>query len=130
MIIDSKRKDTIGIGAWFRPLYDELTIYVISLTCVLLTISHPEFFEGYCRAWNSVHGKETGWLLAISALALACIILSLYHVVVKREKENWEKTIMASFAMAANGVAGIVGGKELLPDIWSVSIDSASLEHT
>jgi hypothetical protein len=104
----------------FTPEYDELSTYVITLACILLVISHKEIREMYVHALSVVRHKEVGWLMAVSALAVLGAAMSLYHAFVRRPKEAWEKTVMGSLALAANGVAGIACGMEQMPQGWTM----------
>ncbi len=100
-----------GISAWFKPVYDELATYIITVTCILLLLTHMDVR----RMFGGVRAMDLIALVPIACLALFGAALSLFNVLVRRPKELWEKTAMAGLAMGANGTAGIASGMELLP---------------
>ncbi len=100
------------ISAWFRPVYDELQTYIITLICILLLITHMNIRT----AFANVHKMDYLGIIPIVALAIFGGLLSLFNVLVRRPKQSWEKTAMAGLAMGANGTAGVAGGMELLPN--------------
>ncbi len=99
------------ISAWFKPVYDELQTYIITLSCVLLLMTHMDIRTVF------VHVRAMDFLvmMPIAVLAIFGGALSLFNVLVRRPKQPWEKTAMAGLAMGANGTAGLVGGMEVLP---------------
>ncbi len=105
-------KDEIRrISAWFKPVYDELQTYIITLICALLLTTHLNIRTMFAR----VHAMDLLALIPIACLALFGGALSLFNVLIRRPKQSWEKTAMAGIAMGANGTAGLVGGMEVLP---------------
>lgn len=99
------------ISALFKPVYDELQTYIITLICVLLLITHMNIRT----AFANVHKMDYLGIILIAGLAILGGLLSLFNVLVRRPKQSWEKTAMAALAMGANGTAGVAGGMELLP---------------
>ncbi len=103
--------ETGKISAWFKPVYDELQTYIITLICVLLLITHLNIRT----AFANVHKMDYLGIFLIAAMAIFGGLLSLFNVLVRRPKQSWEKTAMAALAMGANGTAGVAGGMQLLP---------------
>ncbi len=99
------------ISAWFKPVYDELQTYIITLICALLLITHLNVRT----AFVNVGAMDLLGLVPIICLGLFGGALSIFNVLIRRPKESWEKTAMAGLAMGANGTAGLVGGMEVLP---------------
>ncbi len=104
----------------FKPSYDELNTYIITLICILLLVTHLDITAFRVGAWSIVRFIEITWMIAIAGLALFGGALSIFNVFVRRPKELWEKTAMAGLAMGANGAAGIAGAMELMPQGWSL----------
>ncbi len=103
--------ETRKISALFKPVYDELQTYIITLICFLLLITHMNVRT----AFANVHAMDYLGIMVIAGLAILGGLLSLFNVLVRRPKQSWEKTAMAAVAMGANGTAGVAGGMELLP---------------
>ncbi len=108
---------TTRISAWFKPAYDELQTYVITLICILLLMTHLDIRT----AFANVHKMDYLGIIPIAALATFGGLLSLFNVLVRRPKQSWEKTAMAGLAMGANGTAGVAGGMELLPQGFTLA---------
>lgn len=104
----------MGIGkitAWFKPAYNELQTYIITLICILLLLTHLEIRPISVR----LRAADILGMIPIATLAIGGGALSLFNVLVRRPKESWEKTAMVGLAMGANGTAGIAAGMEVLP---------------
>ncbi len=99
------------ISALFKPVYDELQTYIITLICMLLLMTPMDVRTLFVN----VGAMDVLGMIPIAALAIFGAALSLFNVLVKRPKEAWEKTAMAGLGMGANGTAGIACGMELLP---------------
>jgi hypothetical protein len=122
---------------WLKPKYNELTTYIIALTCFVLFIFHPEFRQIYGEILlGSDAGKASLSLIALGFIGLFGFILSFVHVFVERPKSYIEKMCMGAFAMGANGLAGIAAGIEMLPaqqsillilPVWNILMGLVSL---
>lgn len=99
------------ISPWFKPVYDELQTYILTLICVLLLITHMDIRTMFVNAG----AMDVLGMIPIALFAIFGGALSLFNVLVRRPKESWEKTAMAGLAMGANGTAGLTGGMEQLP---------------
>ncbi len=102
----------------FEPTFDELTLFVLAYTCVLL-IGVNTF-----RSIKSVeiHQSMDGLVVLLPATTITFgIALSLYHAFSRRKKGRLEKQIMFLFASLVTGFAGIWGGTYLLSNSekWS-----------
>lgn len=113
-----------GIIAWFRPSYDETTLFLIALTSTLLLFTYQESgnFLGFVFAPSSVpntyHSKNDPRVAFFLLLIIAGIgyLLSFLHVFIRGEKGIVEKSAMATFAMLVNGATGIAVGVEMLSE--------------
>jgi len=91
---------------WFIPVYDELALFLMAITLILLyTINSPMREQIYkWFADKDVH------IFLWFAVFLGGLCLSIYHVFTTREKTPVEKWIMLVFAVLANAATGIVAG--------------------
>lgn len=86
------------------PHYDELTLFAMSMTCLLLII------DKLISGWDALHidfsdrSDKEGICLAI--VFLSGLFLSLYHAFTKRKKNQLEKIFMLFFAVIINIVSG------------------------
>ncbi len=92
------------------PRYDELVLFTMSLTCLLLMItgvlSHiPEIGA------VSLRQLDPGFFVPFIFIAIfiAGLVLSLYHAFVDRPKTEIEKSFMLFFAVLVNVFSGFMG---------------------
>ena len=109
-----------NLFAWlFIPRYNELALFLMSISFVLLFITHSDLraasFKPLFKDFN---------LRAYIALVLFVlgIIFSLYHVFTTREKTDGEKAVMLFFAIFINGLSGIAAGMHMLKDYHGILI--------
>ncbi len=95
----------------FEPTFDELTLFVLAYTCILLIgVNTYRLIKS-----GEIHQNTNGLVAFLPAAIIAVgIALSLYHAFSKRKKERIEKQIMFLFASFVSGFAGIWGGTYLL----------------
>jgi amino acid transporter len=93
------------------PTYDELTLFVISFTCILFLATEFKSFLGH----NSLSFTSNGFApLVLLAVIATGISLSLHHSFSTRVKSRLEKQLMFLFASLVNGFTGIWGATYLL----------------
>lgn len=102
----------------FEPTFDELTLFVLAYTCLLLIGTNTYQFIKF----GEIHPNK-GDLVALIPIAIIAvgIALSLYHAFSKRKKGRLEKQILFLFASFVSGFAGIWGGTYILSksEQWS-----------
>lgn len=95
------------IARLFIPEYDELSLFVMSLTFILLYKWDRDLVEeSLAFASSLVEGGTIYSIICIVFFGLG-LIYSFSHVLIDRKKTSHEKTAMLLFAVAANGFAGI-----------------------
>jgi len=96
--------------AWIMPSYDAVSLFLIAVTFILLFVLPTGFREDFLRI--------TFWKTPFSySFALVCaggLWFCLFHAFSWRKKADWEKTLMALFAMGTNAAVGIRCGFDLL----------------
>jgi DNA-directed RNA polymerase subunit RPC12/RpoP len=116
-----------GLG-WLVPTYDELSLFLMTATLIILGIINPTMWQGstrfMLRIWSELTRPSdtvgTGWfILGVVTLCLilfsgAAIALSLYHPFTRREKTAPEKWIMVIFAVVVNIITSTVAGYHLI----------------
>ncbi len=87
----NKRNFITRIAYPLIPRYNEITLFLISLTCILIYITQPQF--------------------CISIIILGPgIVIAMYHVFSSREKNEWERSLMLYLACFTNVVSGFAAG--------------------
>jgi hypothetical protein len=114
------------IHDWFKPKYNELTTFLMALTCILLFMTHPDFRDIYSKIifGTSLWGDDNAWFVFVllGLISLAGLVLSLISVFTKRQKSSYEKTCIGIFMLVTNAMAGIVSGIEMFSSQASVFI--------
>jgi hypothetical protein len=95
------------MAGWFIPIYDELSVFLISVTLILLYAGNSQMRDIF--RYVTAHIRE-GEILIFSLVFLTGFGLSLYHVFTSREKTSFEKMIMMLFAVVTNAGTGIIAG--------------------
>ncbi len=98
-------------AGWFIPVYDELSLFLMAVTLILLYIVNTTM-RVQIHNWIAEHSNT--WVYIIGAIFLCGLYLSVYHVFTTREKTEVEKWGMLIFAVSANAVTGIVAGLYVL----------------
>jgi hypothetical protein len=92
------------------PQYDEIVLFAMSLTCLLLLISgilsHISELEIAVQGHHDPRIIVPGIFIAIF---MAGLVLSLYHAFVDRPKTETEKSLMLFFAVLVNAFSGFMG---------------------
>lgn len=92
---------------WLIPTYDELSLFLMSATFILLGLSNSTMREqiyGRLRLTSDIR------IYLLAAIFLAGTVFSLYHVFTKRSKTDFEKMTMLIFAVLTNAGTGILAG--------------------
>jgi hypothetical protein len=105
------------VRSFLIPDYDELALFAMSFTCILLIAT------GLPAEWDSLHltfsVSDLG-VFAIYLLFAAGLVLSFYHAFSNRRKTLVEKKLMLFFAVLINAFSGIWGGTYLLLREWGL----------
>ena len=96
----------------FTPNYNELSLAMMSLAFLLVFFSNEQLRSGLFKLLSE-RGETAGKILFL-LLFTAGLVLSLYHVFTKREKNIFEKHIMLFFAVLTNGISGIYASVHVL----------------
>ena len=101
------------------PSYDEYTIFMLNFVFVVIySIDHncrSEIYRFYTRQSIDVDDTKILFLaLGIGLIFIAGVIVSIFHVLVKKEKDIFAETLMKFSAMLITGVSGIVSGIYIL----------------
>jgi hypothetical protein len=93
---------------WYRfliPTYDELTVFLISVSFILLVISNSAM-----RAflWRYISDDWRNVFFILIAIIALCVCL--YHPFTTKEKSIMDKWLMLGVAVFANGGTGILAG--------------------
>jgi hypothetical protein len=94
-------------AGWFIPTYDELSLFLMAATLILLGATNATMREQLYKGITVFHDLR---VYIVVAIFLGGIALSLYHVFTTREKTNYEKIVMLFFAVMANAGTGIISG--------------------
>lgn len=98
-------------AGWFVPVYDELSLFLMAVTLILLYIVNITM---RVQIHNWISEYSNAWIYIIGAIFLCGLGLSVYHAFTKIEKTDVEKWGMLVFAVLANAVSGIVAGLYVL----------------
>lgn len=96
---------------WLAPRYDEVTLFVMSVSFVLLLATDQTLRS---TAFAVVRQIEDIRELIVPALFLGGLVLSVYHAWAKRRKSDLEQTIMLFFAVGLHFGASLVASAHLL----------------
>lgn len=94
----------------FVPEYSELSLFVMSFSCLLFFLTDIEFFK---TLHFKISENQFG-IFIIYLIVFAGILLSFYHAFSKRKKTSIEKDIMLLFAAFLNGFTGLWAGAYFL----------------
>jgi len=95
----------------FIPHYDELSLYLMSLSFILIFVLTPDLRSSSKHIFFSGSDLRAAFIPFIFLLG---VLLSLYHVFTSRKKADWEKFAMLCFAVMANAFSGIAAGLYML----------------
>jgi DNA-directed RNA polymerase subunit RPC12/RpoP len=91
----------------FLPSYDEITLFTLSISFILLFFMNYKLRADLLRAIIATGDIR---IMAISLLSAAGMLLSFANVFVRREKYDFEKWLMLVFAVFVTAGTGIYSG--------------------
>lgn len=100
----------------FVPRYDELSLYLMSLSFLLTLLADPRLRETVFFAFADNFDPRYFPLYALLFLFLAGLAFSIYHVFSSKKKTPGQKEAMLYFAVIINGLAGILAGARMFED--------------
>jgi hypothetical protein len=96
-----------------RPSYDEASLFFMSVTCIILFATDSGLQHSIFKLFTTWDGGGSGLYALMWAIPIVLgLYLSLIHAFSSRKKSDGEKTLMAIFAMAINGLVGVQCGIE------------------
>ena len=97
------------VFSFFIPQYDELALFAMSVSCLLLTIDKLFTMKWALLTFDFSVGEcvDLLRLLFIALFFITGLFLSLYHAFARKEKDSVEKFFMLFFAVIINAVSGI-----------------------
>jgi len=94
-------------AGWFIPIYDELSLFLMAVTLILLCAVNAPMREWVHKMMTEFHDYR---VCILALIFLGGLGLSLYHVFTTREKTLAEKYLMLFFAVLTNAGSGIIAG--------------------
>ena len=106
---------------WLKPSFDENTLFMMSATCLALLFT-DDTLAAQIQTLFSDEDQPVLYFLIWGALIALGFALSLGRVFVSWPKTATEKYLMGIFALAVNGIAGVLCGIELAENFqgWQV----------
>jgi hypothetical protein len=109
-----RKKIKENLPDWLIPRFDELSLFLMSISLLLL-LGDVEFRnDAYNLAKNKSILKTTLWVYLFG------FGLALTHVFLSRRKSEFEKTALICFAMSTNIMCGLIGGLKALQDSFGI----------
>jgi hypothetical protein len=99
----------------FLPRYNELTLFLMGLSFVLLYLTYPDLRSLAGDFLRSDHSFDYRRYLFVGLFGLG-ILFSLTHILIRRAKSSFEKFVMLFFAVVVNGYSGIAAGAHLIKE--------------
>ncbi|HLB73211.1 MAG TPA: hypothetical protein VJJ98_04265 [Sedimentisphaerales bacterium] len=96
------------IRGFLTPSYDEVSLFLMSVTTVLVFIWNPGVRQ---RSVDLVFSAPGVFLAGVYVIMYGCgLVLCVYHIFSFRQKNDVEKYLMLFFAVLTNGISGICAG--------------------
>lgn len=93
--------------SFLAPRYDDLTLFALSLSFLLLWLIDPDLRRDLAKMFSEGwSGDITIWLIA----AVIGMALSLVNVFLRREKSDFQKSVMLIFAVVVTAGTGLYAG--------------------
>ncbi len=96
--------------AWFVPTYDQLSLFLMSITFIILAIINTtlqkDIFKIIMISFG--FGEASVYIIFLLLMCLAGMCLSLYHMFANKEAGDTEKKLMVTFAAVINAVTSIL----------------------
>lgn len=100
-----------GPFRYFNPQYDEIVLFTMSFTCILLLLTALFSYNYQEMEIPSLDSRVYNpRVIAAIVVFIAGLILSIYHAFIDRPKTNLEKSIMLFFAVLLNAFSGVMAG--------------------
>ncbi|HAM52163.1 MAG TPA: hypothetical protein DCP92_16280 [Nitrospiraceae bacterium] len=93
----------------FIPRYDELTLFVMSLTCVLIFFANIDVLKDADFSLSKINEQSV-----IPIVIFTGLVLSIYHIFSRKIKTPLERLLMLFFAVFVNAISGIAAGSHAL----------------
>ena len=106
---------------WLKPSYDENALLMMSVTCLALLYTDDNL-TGQIQALFSDEDQPVLYFLIWGGMIFLGFALSLVRLFTPWRTTPTEKYLMAIFALAVNGIAGVLCGIELAENFqgWQV----------
>ena len=104
----------------FVPRYDELSLFLMSLSFTLLCFLNPPLRAAAHRFLITEYDWRLFPFYALIVLFISGMASSFYHALCRKRMTPWQQTAMLYFAVMANGLSGIAAGAYLLPGTWGL----------
>jgi DNA-directed RNA polymerase subunit RPC12/RpoP len=108
------------------PRYDDLTLFALSLSFVLLWLVNGDLEQDLVGAFTKEFATTNLWLTIAMVVALVGMVLSLINVFFQREKSGLEKSAMLIFAIA---VASTMGLHSAIRDVFGGRRPAPAADH-
>jgi hypothetical protein len=105
---EMKFQEQRGLFRFLLPQYDEIVLFTMSFTCVLLLLT--AVFSDHQEIQLYLNRESDPRIIAVIFVFIAGLVLSLYHAVVRRPKAQLEKSFMLFFAVVVNAFTGFMAG--------------------
>lgn len=99
---------------FFVPRYDELSLFLMSFSFLLVFFLDPELNAIAYKFLITEFEPKLFSFYAVFLLFISGAAFSFYHVFTTARKKGLEKTAMLYFAIMANGLTGFLAGAQLL----------------
>jgi hypothetical protein len=107
-----KHTKSRGILRYIIPQYDEVALFAMSLTCVLL-LGIGALSTNWKESLEFSRGDDIRIIL-MGLVFLLGLTLSIYHAFTDRSKTSIEKFLMLFFAVSLNAFSGLCAGAYVL----------------
>jgi hypothetical protein len=106
-----------SISRLLIPRYDEISLFTMSVAFILLYLTDEELrIDAYKFVYTDIDIRGYFFIFIV----FSGMVLSLIHIILKREKTDIEKTLMLIFAIMVNGLSGIAAGSYMLKNAHGV----------
>lgn len=112
---ERQRRADQQLFSFLIPRYDDLTLFALALSFVLLWLINPDVQQDLVGLFTSKVSRDLVmvFLVVIALAASAGMVLSLVNVFLRREKSAPEKYAMLAFAVAVTAGTGFYAGARL-----------------
>lgn len=100
--------------SFFNPSYNELSLSMISLSCLMLFFSTEKLRRFLLMVADGLRTGDALVLFIPFVFVAICLLLPFYHLLTSRKKTRLEKKIMLIFAIMTNAGSGILASMYVL----------------